>query len=89
MYALTIVFLIIRVKLLTLKPGNGWDFYCAHAVNPDQNLYYTVMNRTRDIGPNGEIGMNEARIWQRRIYSGLVSMNPSATKNLSSSSYSS
>lgn len=57
---------------LFFSPGSGWDFYRAHAVNPDQNLYYTVMNRTREFGPNGGAGPSEARLWQRRVYSGLV-----------------
>lgn len=52
--------------------GSGWDYYRAQAMNPDQNLYYTVMNRTRDFGPGGGAGMREARHWQRRVYSGLV-----------------
>ncbi|KAI0344856.1 hypothetical protein BDW22DRAFT_1355024 [Trametopsis cervina] len=52
----------------------GFDYYRAHAPNPDHNLYYTVMNRTRDFGPSGGVGMHEARIWQRRVYSGIVSL---------------
>ena len=53
--------------------GSGWDYYNAYAANPDQNLYYTVMNRTRDFGPNGGGDMREARQWQRRVYGGIVS----------------
>ena len=30
------------------------------------------MNRVRDFGPTGGVGMHEARVWQRRLYSGLV-----------------
>ncbi|EKM54450.1 uncharacterized protein PHACADRAFT_258301 [Phanerochaete carnosa HHB-10118-sp] len=55
-----------------LPSWSGWDYYRAYAINPDQNLYYTVMNRTRDFGSTGGAGTNEARLWQRRIYSGLV-----------------
>ncbi|KIP10910.1 hypothetical protein PHLGIDRAFT_125231 [Phlebiopsis gigantea 11061_1 CR5-6] len=54
---------------------SGWDYYNANAVNPDQNLYYTVMNRTRDFGPNGGGDMQEARHWQRRVYSGIVNLS--------------
>lgn len=54
---------------------SGWDYYRAQAMNPDQNLYYTVMNRTRDFGPGGGAGMREARHWQRRVYSGLVNLS--------------
>ncbi|KAI0697262.1 hypothetical protein BC835DRAFT_1413785 [Cytidiella melzeri] len=52
----------------------GFDYYRAHAPNPDHNLYYTVMNRTRDFGPSGGVGTYEARIWQRRVYSGMVNL---------------
>lgn len=52
--------------------GSGWDYYRAYAVNPDQNLYYTVMNRTREFGPNGGGDINDAKHWQRRVYSGIV-----------------
>lgn len=58
-----------------LPTWSGWDYYRAHAVNPDQNLYYTVMNRTRDLGPQGGADVNEARLWQRRVYSGLVDLS--------------
>ncbi|KAI0092988.1 hypothetical protein BDY19DRAFT_921336 [Irpex rosettiformis] len=53
---------------------NGFDYYRAHAPNPDHNLYYTVMNRTREFGPTGGVGMHEARIWQRRVYGGMANL---------------
>ncbi|GJE92308.1 hypothetical protein PsYK624_084620 [Phanerochaete sordida] len=57
-----------------LPSWSGWDYYRAHAINPDQNLYYTVMNRTRDLGPTGGGDLEQARVWQRRVYSGLVDL---------------
>lgn len=80
MYACLPVF-ILRYAL-TMYTGSGWDYYRAHAINPDQNLYYTVMNRTRDFGPSGGGGISEARIWQRQIYSGIVRQPMHSSGNL-------
>ncbi|KAI0356278.1 hypothetical protein OH77DRAFT_1423897 [Trametes cingulata] len=52
----------------------GFDFYNAHAVNPDPSLYESIMMRLRDILGMG-IGHHEARHWHRRVYSGLVPLS--------------
>ncbi|KAI0365668.1 hypothetical protein BV20DRAFT_1046655 [Pilatotrama ljubarskyi] len=52
----------------------GFDFYNAHAVNPDPSLYESIMMRLRDLLGMG-IGHHEARHWHRRVYSGLVSLS--------------
>ncbi|KAH9847194.1 hypothetical protein C2E23DRAFT_849887 [Lenzites betulinus] len=49
----------------------GYDFYNAHAVNPDPSLYDSIMTRLRDILGMGP-GHHEARHWHRKIYSGMV-----------------
>ncbi|KAK7692551.1 hypothetical protein QCA50_004181 [Cerrena zonata] len=51
---------------------SAWDFYNAHAVNPDPSLFYNIMDRTRQYRGSAGVGKHEARTWHRRIYSGLV-----------------
>ncbi|KAI9066592.1 hypothetical protein FKP32DRAFT_1673751 [Trametes sanguinea] len=49
----------------------GYDFYNAHAINPEPSLYESIVSRLRDFLGMG-IGHHEARHWHRRVYSGLV-----------------
>ncbi|KAI0645489.1 hypothetical protein C8Q79DRAFT_1010443 [Trametes meyenii] len=52
----------------------GYDFYNAHAINPDPSLYDSIMTRLRDVLGMG-VGHHEARHWHRRVYSGLVPLS--------------
>ncbi|KAI0633285.1 hypothetical protein C8Q77DRAFT_776759 [Trametes polyzona] len=52
----------------------GYDFYNAHAINPDPSLFDSVMTRLRDILGMG-VGHHEARHWHRRVYSGMVPLS--------------
>ncbi|KAL7281219.1 hypothetical protein ACG7TL_004527 [Trametes sanguinea] len=54
--------------------GRGYDFYNAHAINPEPSLYESIVSRLRDFLGMG-IGHHEARHWHRRVYSGLVPLN--------------
>ncbi|KAJ3522155.1 hypothetical protein NM688_g8917 [Phlebia brevispora] len=56
-----------------LPSWSGYDYYRAHAYNPDYGLYSSVMNRARDSGYGG-FDTHEAKVWQRRVYSGLVNL---------------
>ncbi|KAI0780279.1 hypothetical protein C8Q74DRAFT_1316590 [Fomes fomentarius] len=49
----------------------GFDFYNAHAINPDPGLFHSIMSRAPYFGSMG-IAREDARHWHRRIYSGLV-----------------
>ncbi|KAI0823333.1 hypothetical protein BC628DRAFT_1450583 [Trametes gibbosa] len=51
----------------------GFDFYNAHAVDPDPSLYDSIMTRLRDILGMG-VGHHEAKHWHRRVYSGMASI---------------
>ncbi|RPD78343.1 hypothetical protein L226DRAFT_531691 [Lentinus tigrinus ALCF2SS1-7] len=49
----------------------GYDFYNAHAMNPDPGLFDTVMTRIRN-GLGLGISHSEARSWHKKVYSGLM-----------------
>ncbi|TBU41672.1 hypothetical protein BD309DRAFT_964790 [Dichomitus squalens] len=49
----------------------GYDFYNAHASNPDPGLFDSIMGRLREVVGLG-IGHTEARHWHKKIYSGMV-----------------
>ncbi|KAI0329224.1 hypothetical protein GY45DRAFT_1253386 [Cubamyces sp. BRFM 1775] len=52
----------------------GYDFYNAHAINPDPSLFDSIMTRLRDFLGTG-VGHHEARHWHRRVYSGMVPLS--------------
>ncbi|CAL1706801.1 unnamed protein product [Somion occarium] len=63
---------------------SGWDYYSAHAINPDPSLFYSVMSRAREYGGTGGVGMHEAQSWHRRIYSGLVPLSQALPTDIGS-----
>ncbi|KAJ8453717.1 hypothetical protein ONZ51_g13441 [Trametes cubensis] len=48
----------------------GFDYYNAHALNPDPTFYNSIMSRSGQVGPLN-LGRREARYWHRRVYSGM------------------
>ncbi|KAI8992859.1 hypothetical protein BD414DRAFT_482480 [Trametes punicea] len=52
----------------------GYEFYNAHAINPDPSLFESIMSRLRDVLGMG-IGHHDARHWHRRVYSGMVPLS--------------
>lgn len=57
-----------------LPSWSGWDYYRAHAYNPDYNLYSDIVNRVRASGYTGGFSVSEAKAWQRRVYSGIINL---------------
>ncbi|KAI0743888.1 hypothetical protein C8Q80DRAFT_867012 [Daedaleopsis nitida] len=49
----------------------GYDFYNAHAMNPDPGLFDNIMTRIRN-GLGLGISHSDARHWHKKVYSGLV-----------------
>jgi len=73
--------------LPAFQPGPSWggyDYYNAYAINPDRSLYYNVMNRLREFGATGGVGLHDARKWHRRIYSGLVNLGQALPADIGS-----
>ncbi|KAJ3481739.1 hypothetical protein NLI96_g7454 [Meripilus lineatus] len=52
----------------------GWDYYNAHAINPDRSLWHSIYDRVRSFTGNGGMSRHRARSWHTRIYSGLVNL---------------
>lgn len=59
------------------QPQPNWDsydFYRAHAANPDRAFYNSIFSRIKEYALTGGAGLHEARVWHRRVYSGLTDL---------------
>ncbi|KAH9894853.1 hypothetical protein C8Q73DRAFT_790061 [Cubamyces lactineus] len=68
----------------TFQPQPSWqgfDFYNAHAVNPDRGFYNAIMSRAPEFQAMGA-SRSHCRYWNRLIYGGMVPLTQALSSDI-------